>query len=128
MLARMLILRLYQAVYVAIEGCLFQCTCNCFLKIPCLDYNKYFDDLTDTIFENHHVSIENWILCLYFMGLDIYSKQISKEPDLDKDTIFCMCSLLQEEIAKKNDTPLLEAEIELDEVYIIAGHEGNQIK
>jgi hypothetical protein len=30
-----------------------------------------FDDLTDTIFAGHHQPLKVWILCLYFMGLNL---------------------------------------------------------
>jgi hypothetical protein len=29
------------------------------------------DDLTDTIFAGHHQPLKVWILCLYFMGLNL---------------------------------------------------------
>ena len=32
---------------------------------------KRFDDLTDTIFAGHHQPLKVWILCLYFMGLNL---------------------------------------------------------
>jgi len=41
------------------------------------------DDLSDTIFAGHHQPLRVWILCLYFMGLNLSSEQIAQELDLD---------------------------------------------
>ena len=30
-----------------------------------------FDDLSETIFSGHHQPLKVWILCLYFMGLNL---------------------------------------------------------
>jgi hypothetical protein len=38
-----------------------------------------FDDLTDTIFAGHYQPLKVWILCLYFMGLNISNEQIAQE-------------------------------------------------
>jgi transposase-like protein len=44
---------------------------------------RRFDDLTDTIFAGHHQPLRVWILCLYFMGLNLSSHQIAQELDLN---------------------------------------------
>ena len=41
-------------------------------RYECHDCHTRFDDLTDTIFAGHHQPLKVWILCLYFMGLNIY--------------------------------------------------------
>ena len=48
----------------------------------CKGYGKCFDDLTDTIFEGSQIDIKLWILCLYFMGLNLSNSQISQELDI----------------------------------------------
>ena len=40
-------------------------------RYECHDCDTRFDDLTDTIFAGHHQPLKVWILCLYFMGLNI---------------------------------------------------------
>ena len=53
-------------------------------RYHCRNCNRYFDDLTGTIFEGHHESLNVWILCLYFMGLNLSNSRIAYE--LDPDT------------------------------------------
>jgi transposase-like protein len=40
-------------------------------RYECPNCDKRFDDLTDTIFAGHHQPLKVWILCLYFMGLNL---------------------------------------------------------
>jgi transposase-like protein len=40
-------------------------------RYECTDCHTRFDDLTDTIFAGHHQPLKVWILCLYFMGLNL---------------------------------------------------------
>ena len=40
-------------------------------RYACTDGHTRFDDLTDTIFAGHHQPLKVWILCLYFMGLNL---------------------------------------------------------
>jgi hypothetical protein len=35
--------------------------------------------VTDTIFAGHHQPLKVWILCLYFMGLNLSNEQIAQE-------------------------------------------------
>lgn len=42
-----------------------------------------FDDLTRTIFEGSHISLKKWILCSYFMGLNLSNSQISQELEIN---------------------------------------------
>jgi transposase-like protein len=47
---------------------------------------RRFDDLTGTIFAGHHQPLRTWIVCLYFMGLNLSSLQIAKELDTNATT------------------------------------------
>ena len=38
-----------------------------------------FDDLTGTVLAGHHQPLRVWILCLYFMGLNLSNRQIAQE-------------------------------------------------
>jgi transposase-like protein len=44
-------------------------------RYECTDCHTRFDDLTDTIFAGHHQPLKVWILCLYFMGLNLSNEQ-----------------------------------------------------
>ena len=52
-------------------------------RYECKDCDTRFDDLTDTIFARHHQPLKVWVLCLYFMGLNLSNAQIAKELDVD---------------------------------------------
>ncbi len=94
-------------------------------RYQCQDCRKHFDDLTGTIFAGHHQPLRVWILCLYFMGLNLSNQQIAQELDLDKDDVHQMTSQLREGIVAKKPEVLLEGEVECDEVYVVAGHKGH---
>jgi hypothetical protein len=57
--------------------------------------------LSGTIFEGHHQPLRVWVLCLYFMGLNLSNQQIAAELDLDKDAVQTMTTQLREGIALK---------------------------
>jgi transposase-like protein len=56
----------------------------------CHGRRKRFDDLTGTIFAGHHQPLRTWIVCPYFMGLNLSSLQIAKELDMDRNDIRAM--------------------------------------
>jgi transposase-like protein len=93
-------------------------------RYVCQTCERRFDDLTDTIFAGHHQPLRVWILCLYFMGLNLSNHQIAQELDLNKDDVHQMTSQLREGIVRKKSSPILTDEVECDEVYIVAGHKG----
>ena len=63
---------------------------------------KRFDDLTDTIFAGHHQPLKVWILCLYFMGLNLSNEQIAHELDVDRSDVQQMTTQLRQGIVKKS--------------------------
>jgi len=71
-------------------------------KYECKSCEKRFDDLTETVFSGHHQPLEIWILCLYFMGLNLSNQQIAKELDLNKDDVYQMTIQLRDGIVKKS--------------------------
>ncbi len=71
-------------------------------RYECKACGKRFDDLTETVFAGHHQPLTNWILCLYFMGLNLSNKQIAEELGINKDDVQQMASQLREDIVKKN--------------------------
>lgn len=66
------------------------------------DCFKRFDDLTGTVFSGHHQPLKVWILCLYFMGLNLSNSQIAKELDFNRSVVQQMTTQLREGIVKKS--------------------------
>ena len=74
-------------------------------KYECKDCSKRFDDLTGTVFSGHHQPLKIWVLCLYFMGLNLSNKQIAKELDLNESDAHQMATQLREGVeVKKSPT------------------------
>ena len=59
-----------------------------------------FDDVTDTIFAGHHQPLKVWVLCLYFMGLNVSNEQIAKELDVNLSDVKQMTTQRIEGIVK----------------------------
>jgi transposase-like protein len=91
----------------------------------CTACHRRFDDLTGTIFANHHQPLRVWILCLYFMGLNLANEQIAQELDLNPDDAQKMTSRLREGIVERRPEVTLSGEVECDEVYVVAGQKGH---
>ena len=70
-------------------------------RYECRACGQQFDDLTNTIFEGHHQPLRVWILCLYFMGLNLSNEQIAAELDLTIPDTHVMATQLREGIVKK---------------------------
>jgi transposase-like protein len=60
-----------------------------------------FDDLTGAVFEGHHQPLKVWVLCLYFMGLNLSNRQTAKELDLNEDDVQQMTTQLREGVVAK---------------------------
>ena len=101
-------------------------TCKYRQRYVCLNCKKRFDDLSDTIFEGSHIPLITWILCSYFMGLNLSNSQIAEELDINNDTAQNMCTKLRKGIAVKKEVKELETEVEFDEVYVVSGHKGQE--
>jgi transposase-like protein len=71
-------------------------------RYECKDCQKRFDDLTGTIFAGHHQPLKIWILCLYFMGLNLSNSQIAEELDLSRSDVQQMTTQLRDGVVKKN--------------------------
>ena len=90
----------------------------------CKSCRRHFDDLTDTVFAGPHQPLRVWILCLYFMGLNLSNAQMAKELDLHPSDVHQMTCQLRQGLVAKKPSPTLTDEVECDEVYIVAGHKG----
>lgn len=69
----------------------------------CQACGQQFDDLTDTILEGHHQPLRVWVLCLYFMGLNLSNQQIASELDLSANDVHAMTTLLRDGIVQKKN-------------------------
>jgi transposase-like protein len=94
-------------------------------RYPCHGRRRRFDDLTGTIFAGHHEPLRTWVVCLYFMGLNLSSLQIARELDMDRGDVQAMVQQLRQGIVERRPAVALEGEVECDEVYVVAGHKGN---
>jgi len=83
-----------------------------------------FDDLTGTALAGHHQPLRVWVLCLYFMGLNLSNRQIAQELGLDRSDVQIMTEQLRSGLVAKAPPVRLEGEVEIDEVYVVAGHKG----
>jgi transposase-like protein len=83
-----------------------------------------FDDLTGTVLAGHHQPLRVWVLCLYFMGLNLSNRQIAAELDLGASDVQAMTEALRGGLAAKAPPVRLQGEVEIDEVYVVAGHKG----
>jgi transposase-like protein len=89
-------------------------------RYRCKDCGARFDDLTGTILAGHHQPLRAWLLCLYFMGLNLSNQQIARELSLNDDDVHNMASHLREGLVAKVPEARLDGE-----VYVVAGHKGN---
>ena len=94
-------------------------------KYRCEGGHRYLDDLTETVLAGHHQPLRVWILCLYFMGLNLSNAQITQELGLNPDDVQRMTEQLRDGIVARPPEPALSGEVECDEVYVVAGHQGH---
>ena len=93
-------------------------------RYRCTACQARFDDLSDTIFAGHHQPLRIWILCLYFMGLNLSNHQVARELDLNVGDVQAMTEQLRAGIMAARPAEVLEGVVECDEVYVTAGHKG----
>src|SRR5688572_9323530 len=96
-----------------------------FMRKAYKDCGARFDDLSGTVLAGHHQPLQAWILCLYFMGLNLSNHQIARQLRLNDDDVLAMASHLREGSVAKVPEATLERTVEADEVYVVAGHKGN---
>ena len=71
-------------------------------RCECTDCHTRFDDLTDTIFAGHHQPLKVWILCLYFIGLNVPNEQMAHKLAVKSSDVPQMTAQLREGIVKKS--------------------------
>ena len=83
-----------------------------------------FDDLSGTVLAGRHQPLGVWVLCLYFMGLNLANRQIAGELGLSPSDVQAMTEQLRRGLVAKAPDVALDGEVEVDEVYVVAGHKG----
>ena len=94
-------------------------------RYRCAACGSRFDDLTGTVLAGHHQPLRVWVLCLYFMGLNLSNRQIAQELGLSPSDVQLMTEQLRTGLVAKTPPVRLEGEVEIDEVYVVAGHKGS---
>ena len=77
------------------------------------------------MFAGHHQPLSVWMLCLYFMGLNLSDRQIAAELEMSETQIHEMTTTLRNGIVAQEPNVVLEGTVECDEVYVVAGHKGH---
>jgi len=104
------------------DGC--DDTQPCRQRYRCKACAGRFDDLTGTVLAGHHQPLRVWVLCLYLMGLNLFNRQIALKLGLDTSDTQAMTEQLRCGLAAKTPAVQLTDEVEIDEVYVVAGHKG----
>jgi len=104
------------------DGC--DNTQPCRQRYRCKVCTGRFDDLTGTVLAGHHQPLRVWVLCLYFMGLNLSNRQIAMELGLNASDVQAMTEQLRNGLVAKTPAVALKGEVEIDEVYVVAGHKG----
>ena len=81
------------------DGC--DDTQPCRQRYRCKACTSRFDDLTGTVLAGHHQPLRVWVLCLYFMGLNLSSRQIAGELGLAVSDVQAMTEQLRRGLAAK---------------------------
>lgn len=97
-------------------------------RYRCTACQTRFDDLSETVLARHHQPLRIWVLCLYFMGLNLSNRQIAQELDLSGSDAQQMTEHLRNGIVTKCPPKTLDGEAEVDEIYVVAGHKGQPAK
>jgi hypothetical protein len=59
------------------------------------------------------------------MGLNLSNRQIARELDLNEDEVQAMTEQLRSGLIARTPAVMLDGTVEIDEVYVAAGHKGN---
>ena len=94
-------------------------------RYRCAACGARFDDLTGTVLAGHHQPLRVRVLCLYSMGLNLSNRQVAQELGLSQPDVQLMTEQLRHGLAARAPAATLEGEVEIDEVYVVAGHKGN---
>jgi transposase-like protein len=85
-------------------------------RYRCAACGSRFDDLTGTVLAGHHQPLRVWVLCLYFMGLNLSNRQIAQELGLSQPDVQLMTEQLRTGLVARIPPVRLGGEVEIDEV------------
>jgi hypothetical protein len=71
-----------------------------------------------------HQPLRVWVLCLYFIGLNLSNRQIALELGLNPSDVQATTEQLRQGLVATAPEVALAGEVEIDEVYVVAGHKG----
>src|SRR3954468_158416 len=94
-------------------------------RYRCAGCGTRFDDLSGTVLAGRHRPLRVWVLCLYLMGLNLSNRQIARELDLGVSDVQAMTEALRHGLTAKLPPVIVRGKVEIDEVYVVAGHKGN---
>src|SRR3954452_3582262 len=97
----------------------------CRQRYRCAGCGTRFDDLTGTVPAGRRRPLRLWVLCLYLMGLNLSDRRIARELDLGVSDVQAMTEALRQGLTAKLPPAVLQGEVEIDEVYVVAGHKGH---
>src|ERR671933_2554748 len=86
-------------------------------RYRCAACGARFDDPTGTVPAGRHRPLRVWVLCLYFMGLNLSNRRIACELGLRGSDVQAMTERLRRGLVAKAPPVRLEGEVEIDEVY-----------
>ena len=81
--------------------------------------------MSGTVLAGRHRPLRLWVLCLYLMGLNLSNRQIARELDPGVSDVQAMTEQLRQGLTARTPAVILDGAAEIDEVYVVAGHEGN---
>jgi transposase-like protein len=90
----------------------------CRQRYRCKQCARRFDDLTGTVLAGHHQPLRVWVLCLYFMGLDLSNRQIARELELSRPDVETMTDQQRHGLVVKTPAVALQGEVEIDETFL----------
>src|SRR4051795_8636914 len=94
-------------------------------RYRCAACGARFDALPGTVLAGHHQPLRVWVLCLYLTGLNLSNRQIAQELDLSVSDVQAMTEQLRIGLLAQTPAVALGGEVEIDEVYVVAGHQGS---
>ncbi len=87
----------------------------------CKACQRPYDDLTNTIFQQHNQPLKTWIICLHLLRLHVTNAQIAEELGLNENDSRVMCQQLQTG-AYEQTAPTKE--VKYRDLYALTRHQG----
>jgi hypothetical protein len=81
-------------------------------------------NLTGTVLAGRHQPLRVWVPCLYLVGLNLSSRQIARELGPSQPDVPLTAEQPRHGLAARLPAATLEGEVEVDEVYVVAGRKG----